>query len=215
MDRISKVNKRVYMLPNCISNALWRGYSAERKPDGYVRALYFGSFTHAEDLAMIQPAIEAIQVRYPHFRLAVIGVQQDATSDWFERIAVPVHARNYSSFVPWLRQQAADFDLVLAPLMDTAFNLYKSGLKAMEGAALGCPVLASDVAPFREIAPALDGLTLVPNDIDAWTLALEKAIHQVEVDRSRRDAIKSKALQSFGLEQTIAEYDTLVLNILM
>lgn len=215
VTRISEVNERVHLLPNRISNALWRGYSARRNPDEHVRALYFGSVTHAEDLAMIEPAIEAIQARYPHFRLAVVGIQQEATPDWIERIAVPVHARNYSSFVPWLREQAADFDLALAPLIDSTFNLYKSGLKAIEGAALGLPVLASDVPAFREIATELEGLTLIPNDVDTWVLGLETAIQQVEINRSKRDIIKAKALRSFGLQTSIPEYDDLVLNILM
>ena len=48
------------MLPNRLSGRLWRGTVPGRAPDGMVRALYMGTSTHAEDLALILPALEAL-----------------------------------------------------------------------------------------------------------------------------------------------------------
>ena len=214
LSHVAKVNPQVHLVPNRVSNPLWRGYSEERQPDGFVRALYFGSFTHAEDLAMIQPAIEAIKMRYPHFRLAVVGVQHDATPDWVERIMVPDNAKNYPAFVPWLRQQTKNCDFAVAPLSNTDFNLHKSGLKAIEGAALGLPVLASDVMPFRDVASDLEGVVLVENDIDSWTAAFEAAIRQAETNPWKRNSIKKSALDSFGMQDSVSQYDALIRTIL-
>jgi len=215
MTHLAEINTQIHLLPNRLSDPLWRGYSEARSPDTVIRALYFGSLTHGEDLSMIEPAIEAIFARYPNFRLAVVGVHNDPMPEWAERIAVPIGTENYGYFVPWLREQAKNFDFAIAPLIDTKFNQHKSGLKAMEGTALGLPVLASNVASFQNMDAQIESLTLVNNDVGAWTEALETALKQTKSNRSKRDAIKRSALQSFGLQQTLSQYDALILNILM
>ena len=45
--------------------------------------------------------------------------------------------------------ETMNFDIGLAPLVDNAFNISKSFLKPLEMNALGIPVLASDVGPYR------------------------------------------------------------------
>jgi len=215
MTHLVDINKQIHLLPNRISEPLWRGYSEARQPDTIIRALYFGSVTHGEDLAMIHPALEHIAAQYPNFRLAVVGVHNDSLPEWAERIAVPAGAENYGYFVPWLREQAKDFDFAIAPLMDTQFNQHKSGLKVMEATALGLPVLASNVVSFQNMEAEIESLTLVDNDVHAWTAALEAALKQAKSNLSKRDAIKKSALQSFGLQKTLPQYDALILNILM
>lgn len=213
-NHLANVNEHVHLVPNRLSDPVWRGYSEAREPDGFLRALYFGSVTHRKDLAMIQPAIEAIIARHPNFRLAVVGVQNEPMPDWAERIIVPIGAVNYGYFVPWLREQTKAFDFALAPLVDTTFNQHKSGLKAMEGTALGLPVLASNVASFQEMTADLESLTLVDNDTKAWAAAIETAIDQVESNPSKRDVIKKSALAAYGMRDNIPQYDALILDIM-
>lgn len=50
-----------------------------------------------------------------------------------------------------------DFDIGIIPLVDTPFGVVKSHSKALEYAALGIPVIASDVAPYRNFV--IDGVT--------------------------------------------------------
>jgi glycosyltransferase involved in cell wall biosynthesis len=50
-----------------------------------------------------------------------------------------------------------DFDIGIIPLVETRFAVVKSHSKALEYAALGIPVIASDVAPYREFV--VDGVT--------------------------------------------------------
>jgi glycosyltransferase involved in cell wall biosynthesis len=67
---------------------------------------------------------------------------------------------------------AVDFDIGLAPLRDTTFNHSKSPLRCLELAALGIPVIASNVTPYREfVRHEVTGL-LVDNHRE-WAGALE------------------------------------------
>jgi len=50
-----------------------------------------------------------------------------------------------------------DFDIGIVPLVETKFAVVKSHSKALEYAALGIPVIASDVAPYRNLV--IDGVT--------------------------------------------------------
>jgi glycosyltransferase involved in cell wall biosynthesis len=70
-----------------------------------------------------------------------------------------------AEFTPWtdIVQQpeayysALNFDIGIAPLRDNQFNRCKSPLRLLEYAARGIPVVASDVAPYREFIE--DGVT--------------------------------------------------------
>jgi hypothetical protein len=69
----------------------------------------------------------------------------------------------------------------LAPLLDTPFNRGKSPIKAMDYAALGLAVLASDTPVYRgSIADGPAG-QLVPNDPLAWHAALDWMIRNPDL----------------------------------
>jgi glycosyltransferase involved in cell wall biosynthesis len=68
-------------------------------------------------------------------------------------------------------------------LADTPFNRCKSALKALDYAAMGLPILASDSAVYRG-SPA-DGPAgwLVPDDTDAWFVALARLVRDSALRR--------------------------------
>ena len=70
--------------------------------------------------------------------------------------------RRAARFTPWAPKTAdyyrlIDFDIGIAPLRPGVFTDAKSYIKALEYAALGIPVVASDVTPYRDFV--LDGVT--------------------------------------------------------
>lgn len=60
------------------------------------------------------------------------------------------------------------------------------GLPVLEAMALGCPVLASDCAPLREVGGAA-ALYLDPNDADAWAAGIE----QLAGHSAQREALRA------------------------
>jgi glycosyltransferase involved in cell wall biosynthesis len=90
-----------------------------------------------------------------------------------DRLVPPANAwRSYPGFVHWLTSASPPWHIGLAPLLDTPFNRCKSPIKAIDYAALGLAVVASDTAVYRgSIADGSAG-QLVANTPAAWYAAL-------------------------------------------
>lgn len=204
---LKSLNPNTRLLPNRLSERLWRGTLPARENDGVVRALYMGTVTHEEDFAMIAPALEEIVTSDPGFRVSVIGVTRGALPPWAERIDVPETEKSYACFVPWLKTLSAQFDFGLAPLTDAPFNMFKSNLKALDYGALGLPVLASDMPMFKPLAGKLPGLTLVKAQPKAWQRALTTQIAEVREGAVDREGIRAGTLAEHGLGVSLEMFD--------
>lgn len=218
LQTMRPINPRITLLPNRLSNRLWRPSPPTRRPDGTVRALYMGTVTHAADLAMILPALESVAAAHPEFRLTVIGGSSDAIgtpghTGWLEHIAVPDDAKPYDAFVPWLRAQAARVDFAIAPLEDSPFNAGKSALKILDYAALALPVLASDVSVYRKTAKASPAAVLVPNTIAKWIAALKRQVALGEGNCKAGEAQRRWVLETGMLEESLTEFDNMLLTL--
>ena len=92
--------------------------------------------------------------------------------------------KDYPAFVPWLRGQAADVDFAIAPLVDTPFNRWKSGLKFLDYAALGLSGLFSDLPEYRRMHEESGTGILVRNPED-WPDALAAALKDLPALRAQ------------------------------
>lgn len=211
--KIAGINTSTVLLPNRHSERLWRGDLPARERDGKVRALYMGSVTHGKDFAMIAPVLEAVASVDPDFRVGIIGVQKEKLPAWAERIDVPDNKKSYAFFVPWLKQLSAGFDLGLAPLTDDPFNQFKSNLKALDYAALGLPVLASDMSVFQSLAGKLPGLKLVKSDPESWRRALTDLIAQIRAGSIDGTAIRAALFADHGLASTLSDFDKMLISV--
>jgi hypothetical protein len=92
----------------------------------------------------------------------------------------------------WDYYRAVDFDIALCPLADTAFNRCRTPIKALEAAALGIPVVASDVEPYRGFV--VDGVTgfLCRTEAD-WRARLRELIHDLEARAELGDKARQVA----------------------
>jgi len=88
----------------------------------------------------------------------------------------------------WTYYRAVDFDIGLAPLADIPFNRSKSHLKALEYAALGIPVIATDMEPYREFVT--DGVTgYLVSTPEQW----DKRLTELVNDRAAREEMGAAA----------------------
>lgn len=213
--KLAPLNPQTVLVPNRLSERLWRGQLPAREKEGVVRAIYMGSTTHERDFDMIAPALATVTASDPNFRVAIIGVKEGNLPAWAERIVVPDEAKSYSSFVPWIKEMSAKFDFALSPLTDDPFNLYKSNLKAIECSGLGLPVLASDSPVFRPLERSMQDLQLVASTESAWKQALIEIIADIRNGVIDRREIRSDTIYKHGLNQTLAEFDDILISALI
>ncbi len=159
-------------------------------PDRPIRLVYAGSPSHADDLAFLSEVLAALGAEHPgRFELDVVGGEPATTGEpWYRRREVPAGKASYPDFVALLRGWRPDWDIAVAPLLDTPFNHHKSDLKFLEYTGLGLPGVYSDVEAYATVADGRTGL-LARNDVDAWCDALER----LGADAALRDQLRTAA----------------------
>jgi len=138
-ERLRQFNSNVHVIPNYIDAALLH---MQRPKRSKVTIGWAGSPTHSLDVRAPVRALRKLLASRRLVDLHVIGTdyrrQLGRADGRFSHWAQPVPAY----------YRLLDFDIGLAPLADTEFNRSKSPIKALEYAALGIPVVASNVGPY-------------------------------------------------------------------
>lgn len=94
----------------------------------------------------------------------------------------------------WDYYRSIDFDIGLAPLAHTTFNESKSHIKALEYAALGIPVIASDELPYRNFVVHGETGYLVKRDHE-WTQYLRELTDNHELRQAMGKRAKEAAAE--------------------
>lgn len=137
------VTAPVHVLPNCLDPAVLELPSVDQA--GPVTVGWAGSDTHRGDFEAVRKPLKRWFARHPEVGFQTMGVPYGFLVDrpapakpW-----VPV----WDDPLAYMRE--LDWQIGLAPLANTQFNRCKSALKALEYAARGIVVVASDVEPYR------------------------------------------------------------------
>jgi glycosyltransferase involved in cell wall biosynthesis len=207
--KLARNGRSATLVPNALDERIWsaNGVAPKRRSAGALRILYMGSATHDGDFAMVAPALAKL-VEPSLGRIAFDMVGVSARPDvpvWVNRRPMTVMAAaSYPGFVNWMtghRQwEDGGWDIGIAPLIASPFNRCKSAIKTMDYAALGLPVLASDVPAFRGSLADGPGGMLVANTPAAWQAASAALID----DPRRRLALAKGARSAFLAGHTLA-----------
>lgn len=134
---------KVAVVPNGLSDAWVRQgralYDAFRPGDPLVIRYFAGSPSHDEDFATVAEPIRRFLVDHPEVRLELVGsIRADLS-------AFPEGRAAFLSPVPYetLPRLIGKSWVNIAPLRSSEYAESKSALKVLEGAAFGCPTLAS------------------------------------------------------------------------
>jgi glycosyltransferase involved in cell wall biosynthesis len=181
------------VIPNTIDPRLWRRYRKgvhTARTSGLLEILYMGSVAHAPDLNLVISPLEQLAHDFPgSFRLTVIGLDQTGRDpEWIRRL--PPDRPDYPNFARWLRDLAGEFDVGLAPLADSKFNRMKSDIKVLEYTALGLPVIASPVGPYRN----LKSIDLCDSPDDWYELLASLTTDRARLDERRISVDRSESI---------------------
>jgi GT2 family glycosyltransferase/glycosyltransferase involved in cell wall biosynthesis len=185
--------KDAVVIPNGLDERLWSAVApAGRPPFGPLRVLFMGTATHDADLALVLPALERLRSEYgDRVRIDVLGATRGALPDFVNRVIPPAAAAaSYPGFVNWLIQRN-DWDVGLAPLVDSDFNRCKSSIKVLDYAALGLATLASDVGVYRGSLADGSGGILAGESPLPWFGALSRLARDWGLLRRLRDGARS------------------------
>lgn len=174
-ETMRRFNRNVVVLPNHVDDRL---FDTERPRRDRVTVGWAGGDSHHIDWLHAAPAIRRFITRNPAVDLHTIGANYQIAA----RIpkAQSRHTGWSSDIFDYYR--SIDFDIGIAPLAPIEFNRSKSHIKALEYAALGIPVVASDREPYRDIVE--DGVT-------GFLIR-----HEHEWERRLRDLVNDEAMRT-------------------
>lgn len=138
LDKCPSAN--VVILPNCIDNALRK---LERPHYEKLTVGWSGSTTHQPDFEFVAPQLKRFLSKHPEVDMHFIGTT-------YERLL-----KRKCRGTPWATEvteyyKLIDYDIGILPLAYDTFNRSKSPIKALEYAALGIPVVATDFGPYSD-----------------------------------------------------------------
>ena len=179
-QKVKSLNDGVTIRESKLGFDRWPMQVPERVQDGYIRAMYYGTPSHVDDIRMILPAIKEIHTLFPFFRLALIRIGEDITDDiagleYIESYPVPREERPLPVFIKSVTKLVNKMDFAIAPLIDNEFNRGKSFIKVVEYGALGLTTIASNVGPYRK-AGHIPHILLTDNTKEEWVKALKSRI---------------------------------------
>lgn len=200
--RISAIRPDAQVMPNGLDERIWTAPAIPNQ-DQPVRILCMGTTTHDRDFAMIEPALSRLKAEYDdRIVIDIVGMTtRNDLASGLNRISPPPSAmRSYPGFVHWLTSAVPPWHIGLAPLLNTPFNLCKSPIKAMDYAAMGLVVLASDTPVYRgSIADGPAG-QLVANTAAAWYAALNGLLRNWD----QRRMIAARSRDAFLAQASLA-----------
>jgi GT2 family glycosyltransferase/glycosyltransferase involved in cell wall biosynthesis len=181
--RLSSIRSDWIVIPNYLDERLWTNGGGRKREDGdkTIRLLYTGTVTHDLDYEFLEGVVELVQKKYRALcRFEIIGItSRKRLHPGVQRINPPSSASaSYPAFASWISSQFR-WDIGVAPLIETTFSGAKSSIKLIDYAALGLPVVASDVPAYRNTLG--HGVHLVPNNERAWVDAISALIEDTDL----------------------------------
>ena len=181
---------RIAVLPNALDERLLprmaRGTPPDQGPQGErpLTVGYMGTATHDDDLAMVLPVLTELAALHPgRLSFQVIGgARRRSSREAWRAAGLPVRFlspwptdEEYPSFLPWFAAHA-DWDIAIAPLVDTPFRRCKSDIKFLDYCALETAIVLSDVPPYAATVRHGETGLLAANTPEAWLAALESLV---------------------------------------
>lgn len=202
--RLAPLRPDALVIENRLDERIWAcAPPRPRTRQTPVRILAMGTTTHDRDYRLIEPALQRLKAEYDNrVSIDILGMtNQPELPEGLNRIGPSMNAvRSYPGFVHWLTNVQPSWHIGLAPLLDSPFNASKSAVKAMDYAALGAVVLASDVDVYRGSLADGPAGALVANTAQDWYAALDRMVRDVD----RRNALAGGLRDVFLKDASLA-----------
>lgn len=163
-----------------------------------VRGGFASSPGRAVDLAAVMPDILTALDKYPDLEFEVIGTDKQQLPD-HDRLSWFPYLSSYEEYTRFQMERSWDFGI--APLSDTASNLYKTNNKYREYAAHGIPGIYEDEIPYAEVRDGVTGL--LAGARRTWLAAIEMYVDSTDLRSRVRSAARRDAEQRFSSDAVV------------
>lgn len=168
-DVYKKYNNDITILRNCQDPEDWVVPSYE--PDEHFVIGWAGSYTHYDDLKLIEQPIRRILRKNPNVRFRILGL----LPDFLEGVDGVEFRTDVVDIADWQKKlKELNFNVGLVPLVDRPFNRGKSNIKWQEYSSAGVPTIASNVGEFKKLK--VSETAILANTPKQWERAMQDAI---------------------------------------
>lgn len=187
-EELRAFNDRVFVHPNTIDEEILDLPAPE--PNERVTIGWAGGSSHRIDLEWAKDSIRTVVNRHDDVRFRMIG------EDFRKVLRLPCTKVDYEPWFPSVLDYVTnlDFDIGIAPLKPTKFNDCKSPIKALEYAARGIPIVASNCGPYADFVRHGETGFLAKTRWD-WIDALESLIRDEALRKRMSEAAKAQAAE--------------------
>lgn len=191
-------NENIFVIPNFLNEDKW-DQKQIKKQDGIIRIGWAGGNAHKDDLLMISKVIEKIiRDHKGKVKFETMGMVKKELQGVFDNLEefhdVCPKCSYQGESITWMGENldnypivlaAHGWDIAVAPVINESFGNCKSDLKLKEYSAIGYPMVASDVVPYREARE--DGCNaLLAKDFKSWY----NSINELIKDSGMRDHMR-------------------------
>lgn len=181
------LNKNIFVQKNGVDPAFWEAPPRSRRRRKSIRIGWEGAYGHRDDLTLVTPALRAVQRAFPEVELVAFGYKPtELTWEYHPWVSFEDYPRELTSL---------DLDIVIAPLVDSAYNRCKSNLRLLDAAMLGVPVVYSPTSNYRGF-PGFPATSAYD-----WYEALSNLITDKEVRQSVGRSARYFALRNYGMDK--------------
>jgi len=192
-EALGAMTGEIKVVPNYLDDAIWGGLVSQRGVSEKPRVGWAGALQHGGDLELLE---EVVRLTADEVDWVFLGMCPSALRPYVKESHDPVEIALYPG-----KLASLNLDLAVAPLEHNRFNVCKSNLRLLEYGVLGWPVVASDIAPYRD-AP----VCRVPNQPRAWINAIRERIHNLDAARREGDELRSWVRGHWMLQQHLDEW---------
>lgn len=165
---------RVHVVPNGVDES-WLAHPAPARRGGHLTVGLGGTLNRYEGVHVLVEAVALLRRDGIDVRLLVAG--DGPARAGLEKQAADLGLTDAATFTgrlspDRLREVYGDLDVFCLPRLDLPVTRLVPPLKPIEAMALGLPVVASDLAPLRELVGADRGVLVAPGEPAAWARAL-------------------------------------------
>lgn len=203
---------KIHVLLNTLDLTMWpEPVQPATEPSEVTLVGFAGSETHKSDLRELGGSLHTLNSQYNVSRKTKI------LFGFFGFILPELWGLEpnvaFATGVPFLdypqKLASLHYNIGLAPLKDCFFNQCKSELRYLEYAALGIPVIATDIAPFRRAIVHDNNGILVKNKPRKWVSAMKRLLADTDFRHYLARNAYKRVRSDYNIEHYISNWYSL------